>query len=86
MMQEGGLTPISSYQRSFTRPRTPGAALLARALQGQKDLSLLEDYQRAEAERQRKGGLFGSIGGLAGGAVGGPIGGIVGATAALSII
>jgi hypothetical protein len=64
MMQEGGLTPMSSYQRSFTRPRTPGAALLARALQKQEDLSLLEDYQRAEAERQKKGGLFGSIGGL----------------------
>tara|TARA_Y100001937_G_scaffold20113_1_gene27991 strand:- start:197 stop:2041 length:1845 start_codon:yes stop_codon:yes gene_type:complete len=70
MMQEGGLTPMSSYQRSFTRPRTPGAALLARALQGQKDRRLLEDYQRAEAERQRKGGLFGSIGGLAGGLLG----------------
>lgn len=70
MMQEGGLTPMSSYQRSFTRPRTPGAALLARALQKQEDLSLLEDYQRAEAERQKKGGLFGSIGGLAGGLLG----------------
>ena len=70
MMQEGGLTPMSSYQRSFTRPRTPGAALLARALQGQKDRRLLEDYQRAEADRQRKGGLFGSIGGLAGGLLG----------------
>ena len=70
MMQEGGLTPMSSYQRSFTRPRTPGAALLARALQGQKDRRILEDYQRAEADRQRKGGLFGSIGGIAGGLLG----------------
>lgn len=70
MMQEGGLTPMSSYQRSFTRPRTPGAALLARALQKQEDLSLLEDYQRTEAERQKRGGLFGSIGGLAGGLLG----------------
>ena len=54
MMQEGGLTPMSSYQRSFTRPRTPGAALLARALQGQNDRSLLEDYQRAEKKCNMK--------------------------------
>ena len=74
MMQEGGLTPMSSYQRSFTRPRTRGAALLARALQKQKDLSLLEDYERAEAERQRKGGLFGSILGTGLGLVGGALG------------
>ena len=73
-MQTGG---------SFGKPKTRGAALLARALQKQDDLGLLEDYQRAEAERQKKGGLFGSIastaGGLLGAAIGGPAGAAIGA-------
>ena len=47
-----------------------GAAMLAQARQRQSDIKKLEDQQRAEAERQKRGGLFGSIGGLAGGLLG----------------
>ena len=47
-----------------------GAAMLARSRQRQSDIKKLEDQQRAEAERQKRGGLFGSIGGLAGGLIG----------------
>ena len=70
MMQEGGLTPMSSYQRSFGARKVPGSALLARALKQQEDLSLLEDFERAEAKRQQRAGLFGSVGGLATGLLG----------------
>tara|TARA_X000001388_G_scaffold75849_1_gene71629 strand:+ start:4833 stop:6176 length:1344 start_codon:yes stop_codon:yes gene_type:complete len=47
-----------------------GAAMLARSMQRQSDIKKLEDQQRAEAKRQKRGGLFGSIGGLAGGLLG----------------
>ena len=47
-----------------------GAAMLARSRQRRSDIRKLEDQQRAEAKRQKKGGLFGSIGGLAGGLLG----------------
>mgnify|MGYP003650346043 FL=1 len=57
MMQTGG-------------PTTTGGAALARALQMQKDQKRLESAQGKEAERQKRGGLFGSIGGLAGGLLG----------------
>jgi hypothetical protein len=70
MMQTGGRT-------------TAGGAALARALQMQKDQKKLEEYQREEAERQKKGGLFGSVlgtvGGLAGGLLG-PGGAAIGAS------
>tara|TARA_X000001388_G_scaffold35905_1_gene25372 strand:- start:32 stop:1294 length:1263 start_codon:yes stop_codon:yes gene_type:complete len=78
-MQTGG---SFGQPKPFGKPRTPGAALLARALQGQKDRSLLEDYEREEAKRQGRGGLFGSIastaGGLLGAAIGGPAGAAIG--------
>ena len=57
MMQTGG------------QPSRGGAAL-ARALQFQKDQKRLQDAERKEAQRQKKGGLFGSIGGIAGGLLG----------------
>ena len=57
MMQDGG------------QP-SRGAAILARSRQRRADLEKLEDQQRAEAKRQKRGGLFGSIGGLAGGLLG----------------
>jgi len=57
MMQTGGQT-------------SRGGAALARALQMQSDQRKLEEAQRAEAKRQKRGGLFGSIGGLAGGLLG----------------
>ena len=70
MMQTGGQT-------------SRGGAALARALQMQKDQKRLEGIQREEAERQKKGGLFGSVasfaGGLLGGAIGGPAGAAIGA-------
>ncbi len=47
-----------------------GAAMLAQAQQRQSDVRKLESQQRAEAKRQKKGGLFGSIGGIAGGLLG----------------
>jgi hypothetical protein len=49
---------------------TAGGAALARAVQRQGDIKRLEEAQRAEAKRQKKGGLFGSIGGIAGGLLG----------------
>ena len=55
MMQTGGLTS------------TAGGTALARALQMQSDRKRLEQQARSEAERQKRGGLFGSIGSLAGG-------------------
>mgnify|MGYP003132188007 CR=1 FL=1 len=58
MMQTGGLTS------------TAGGTALARALQRQSDVKKLERQQRAEAKRQKRGGLFGSIGSLAGGLLG----------------
>jgi hypothetical protein len=58
MMQTGGLTS------------TAGGTALARALQRQSDIKKLERQQRAEARRQKRGGLFGSIGSLAGGLLG----------------
>jgi len=79
-MQTGG---SFGKPQPFGKPKTRGAALLARALQKQDDLGLLEDYQRAEAERQKRGGLFGSVlgtvGGLAGGLLG-PGGAAIGAS------
>lgn len=59
MMQEGGMAP-----------RLLGDVTLARALQRRSDSEKLEDYQRKEAERQKRGRLFGGIGGLAGGLLG----------------
>jgi hypothetical protein len=47
-----------------------GAAMLARSSQRRADIRKLEDEQRAEAKRQKRGGLFGSIGGIAGGLLG----------------
>jgi len=47
-----------------------GAAMLAQATQRQSDIKKLEAQQRAEAKRQKRGGLFGSIGGVAGGLLG----------------
>ena len=79
MMQSGG---GFGQPQPFGKPRTPGSALLARALQKQDDLGLLEDYQREEAERQKRGGFWssalGTIGGLAGAAIGGPAGAAIG--------
>jgi len=64
MMQTGGLTS------------TAGGTALARALQMQLDRKKLERQQRAEAKRQKRGGLFGSIGSLAGGILGSIIPGV----------
>jgi len=47
-----------------------GGAALARALQRQSDIKKLERQQRSEARRQKRGGLFGSLGSLAGGLLG----------------
>ena len=47
-----------------------GAAMLAQAQQRQSDTRKLEDQQRAEGKRQKRGGLFGSLGGLGGGLLG----------------
>lgn len=58
MMQTGGLTS------------TAGGTALARVLQRQSDVKKLERQQRAEARRQKRGSLFGSIGSLAGGLLG----------------
>ena len=70
MMQTGG-------------PTTRGGAALARALQMRSDQDRLDEIQREEAERQKRGGLFGSVasfaGGLLGGAIGGPAGAAIGA-------
>ena len=44
-----------------------GAALLAQARQRRSDIKKLEDQQRAEAKRQKRGGFFGSLGGIGGG-------------------
>ncbi len=57
-----------------------GAAMLARSRQRQSDIKKLEDQQRAEAKRQKRGGLFGSIGGLAGGLLGSAALGALGAS------
>tara|TARA_Y100000401_G_scaffold42259_1_gene32151 strand:+ start:873 stop:2102 length:1230 start_codon:yes stop_codon:yes gene_type:complete len=70
-MQTGG---SFGKPQPFGKPKTRGAALLARALQKQDDLGLLEDYQRAEAERQKRGGLFGSVLGTVGGLAGALLG------------
>jgi hypothetical protein len=71
MMQTGGLTS------------TAGGTALSRAFQRKRDIERLEEIQREEAERQKKGGLFGSVasfaGGLLGGAIGGPAGAAIGA-------
>jgi len=47
-----------------------GAAMLARSRQRRADIRKLEEQQKAEAKRQKRGGLFGSVGGLAGGLLG----------------
>tara|TARA_R100000030_G_scaffold62182_3_gene47079 strand:+ start:515 stop:1825 length:1311 start_codon:yes stop_codon:yes gene_type:complete len=69
MMQTGGLTS------------TAGGTALARALQMRSDRRKLESQQRAEAKRQKRGRLFGSIAGLAGQGLGFLIGGSAGAAA-----
>ena len=70
MMQTGGLTS------------TAGGTALARAFQRKRDMERLEEIQRAEAKRQKRGGLFGSVlstvGGLLGGAIGGTAGAAIG--------
>ena len=58
MMQTGG------------QASSAGGAALARALQRQSDIKKLERQQRSEARRQKRGGLFGSLGSLAGGLLG----------------
>ena len=77
MMQTGGNIP-SAYKKSFSLTGTPGGATLARALQQQKDIDKLEDYQREEAKRQERGALFGGVLktglGLLGSAIAGPVG------------
>ena len=59
-----------------------GAAMLARSRQRRADIRKLEEQQRAEAERQKRGGLFGSIAqkglGLLGSVVAGPAGAAIG--------
>ena len=59
-----------------------GAAKLARSMQRQSDTKRLEEIQREEAERQKKGGFFGNLVGtglaLVGGAVAGPVGAGIG--------
>ena len=59
-----------------------GAAMLARSRQRQSDTKRLEEIQREEAERQKKGGFFGNLVGtglaLVGGAVAGPVGAGIG--------
>lgn len=82
MMQTGGdVSP--AYRRSFGLSSTAGGAALARALQQRSDADTLEEYQEAEAKRQGRGSLFGSIastaGGLLGAAIGGPAGAALGA-------
>ena len=75
MMQYGGNVP-SAYRRSPGLTATGGGATLARALQRRSDVDTLEEYQEAEAERQKRGGLGGKVlgfgAGLAGAALGGP--------------
>ena len=87
MMQSGG---GFGQPQPFGKPRTPGSALLARALQKQDDLGLLEDYQREEAERQKRGGFWssalGTIGGLAGAAIGGPAGAAIGTSIGSGVV
>lgn len=58
MMQTGG------------QPSSRGAALFAQALQRRSDMDKLEKQQRIEARRQKRGGLFGSVGSLAGSLLG----------------
>ena len=81
MMQYGD-TVSPAYKRSFGLTSTAGGATLARALQRRSDADTLEEYQKAEAERQKRGGLAGKglsfLGGLAGGALGGPAGAAIG--------
>ena len=59
-----------------------GAAMLAQATQRQSDIKKLEAQQRAEAKRQGRGALFGSIAskglGLLGSAIAGPLGAGIG--------
>ena len=81
MYQTGGNIP-SSYKKSFSLTATPGGATLARAMQRQSDRKRLEEIQKEEAERQKKGGFFGSLAGtglaLIGGAIAGPVGAGIG--------
>ena len=49
---------------------TRGGAAFARALQFQKDQERLDEAAEKEGRRQKRGGLFGSIGGLLGGVAG----------------
>ena len=55
-----------------------GAAILARSRQRRADIRELEKQQRAEAKRQKRGGLFGSIGGIGGGLLGSALLGALG--------
>jgi len=57
-----------------------GAAILARSRQRRADIRELEKQQRAEAKRQKRGGLFGSIGGIGGGLLGSALLGALGAS------
>ena len=70
MMQTGG------------QPSSRGAALFAQALQRRSDMDKLEKQQRIEARRQKRGGLFGSVGSLAGSLLGAAL---APATAGLSL-
>jgi len=56
MMQTGG--------------RTSGGATLAQQLQFAQDAKTAKEYQKKEAERQKRGRLFGSVGGLGMGLLG----------------
>tara|TARA_Y100000296_G_scaffold17828_1_gene21083 strand:+ start:627 stop:1412 length:786 start_codon:yes stop_codon:yes gene_type:complete len=80
MMQTGGVP--SAYKKSFDLGNTAGGAQFARAMQRVSDAKTLEEYQKNEAERQKKGGIFGSVlslgGGLLGGMIGGPAGAAIG--------
>ena len=78
MMQTGGVP--DAYKKSFGK--TSGGAEFARAMQRVSDAKTLKEYQKNEAERQKKGGILGSVfslgGGLLGGAIGGPAGAAIG--------
>ena len=60
MMQTGGVP--DAYKKSFGK--TSGGAEFARAMQRVSDAKTLKEYQKREAERQKRGRLFGSVGGL----------------------
>ena len=63
------------------QPSSAGAAAFAQAMQGQRDQKRFDQISREEAERQKRGGLFGSVAGLAGQGLGFLLGGSAGAAA-----